>query len=125
MLSLSVYFPLLLLFQQSRKRSRSVSIENDGVDSETNDSGSVAGSSSNQVTDYFPASKLFEYQWPLGDEGAEHYMLQEQVKDFLDIRGIQRKYPGQLMSTVDGDIYGFLTMDITLLRGHFQTKLAS
>lgn len=102
-----------------------MSIENDGVDSETNDSGSVAGSSSNQVTDYFPASKLFEYQWPLGDEGAEHYMLQEQVKDFLDIRGIQRKYPGQLMSTVDGDIYGFLTMDITLLRGHFQTKLAS
>ena len=38
------------------------------------------------ATDYFPASKLFEYQWPLGDEGAEHYMLQEHVKEFFDIR---------------------------------------
>lgn len=44
--------------------------------------------------DYFPASKLFEYQWPLGEEGAEHYMLQEHVALYLDIRGIQRKYPG-------------------------------
>ncbi len=46
--------------------------------------------------DYFPASKLFEYQWPLGEESAEHYMLQEQVALFLDIRGTQRKYPGEL-----------------------------
>ena len=59
------------------------------VESETQKSGSVV------ATDYFPASKLFEYQWPLGDEGAEHYMLQEHVKEYLDIRGIQRKYPGQ------------------------------
>ena len=43
---------------------------------------------------YFPASKLLEYEWPRGAEGAEHYMLQEQVAEFLDIRGIQRKYPG-------------------------------
>ena len=45
--------------------------------------------------DYFPASRLFEYQWPLGPEGSEFYILQEQVKEFLDIRGIQRKYPGE------------------------------
>ena len=56
------------------------------------------GDAVNQLAaDYFPASKLFEYQWPLGDEGAEHYMLQEHVKEYLDIRGIQRKYPGQLV----------------------------
>ena len=64
-------------------------MESNSVESETQKSGSVV------ATDYFPASKLFEYQWPLGDEGAEHYMLQEHVKEYLDIRGIQRKYPGQ------------------------------
>lgn len=44
--------------------------------------------------EYFPATRLFEYQWPLGEEPTEHYMLQEQVAEYLDIRGIQRKYPG-------------------------------
>ena len=82
------------LIQRTRKRSRSLSVESNSVDSETHESGSVAG---NQSTDYFPASKLFEYQWPLGDESAEHYMLQEHVKEFLNIRGIQRKYPGQFL----------------------------
>lgn len=47
-----------------------------------------------QKVDYFPASKLFEYQWPLGNDAAELYILQEHVKEYLDIRGIQRKYPG-------------------------------
>ena len=42
--------------------------------------------------DYFPASRLFEYRWP--PEQAELYFLQEQVAEFLRIRGIQRKYPG-------------------------------
>ena len=50
-----------------------------------------------QRVDYFPASKLFEYQWPLGVEGADFYILQEHVVEFLDIRGLQRKYPGGLM----------------------------
>ena len=50
--------------------------------------------------DYFPAAKLFEYQWPLGSETAEFYLLQEHVKEFLDIRGIQRKYPGMHLATV-------------------------
>ena len=66
-----------------------MSVDSNSVESETQESGSAV------ATDYFPASKLFEYQWPLGDEGAEHYMLQEHVKEYLDIRGIQRKYPGQ------------------------------
>ena len=85
---MSLYFPL----QRSRKRSRSVSIESNSVESESHDSVNQA------PTDYFPASKLFEYQWPLGDEKAEHYMLQEHVKEYLDIRGIQRKYPGQWLA---------------------------
>jgi hypothetical protein len=55
------------------------SVESETIYAETQESGSVV------ATDYFPASKLFEYQWPLGDEGAEHYMLQEHVKE----------YPGQ------------------------------
>ena len=62
------------------------------VESSVLDDNSESGS--HQSHDYFPANKLFEYQWPLGDNGAEHYMLQEQVKEYLDIRGIQRKYPG-------------------------------
>ena len=44
----------------------------------------------------YTSRRLFEYQWPLGEESAEHYMLQEQVAEYLDIRGIQRKYPGAL-----------------------------
>eukprot|EP00731_Ephydatia_muelleri_P022121 Em0014g712a len=51
--------------------------------------------------DYFPAGRLFEYQWPVGDDTAEHYMLQEQVAEFLDIRGIQRKYPDLERRTLD------------------------
>ena len=30
-------------------------------------------------SDYFPASQLFEYQWPLGNTTADYFMLQEQV----------------------------------------------
>ena len=86
---INMSFNALLFSQRPRKRSRSVSIESNSVESET------GHDSVNQVTDYFPASKLFEYQWPLGEEGAEHYMLQEHVKEYLDIRGMQRKYPGQ------------------------------
>lgn len=38
---------------------------------------------------------LFEYQWVTGDSGVEWYMLQEHVAEFLDIRGLQRRYPGE------------------------------
>ena len=37
---------------------------------------------------------LSEYQWPVG-EGVEWCMLQEHVAEFLDIRGMQRRYPGE------------------------------
>ena len=41
-----------------------------------------------------PASRLFEYQWP-HEKGAEWYMLQEQVCDFLAVVSFKRKYPGE------------------------------
>ena len=52
------------------------------------------GSEKQEDREYFPATQLFEYHWPLGTDSPEHYMLQEQVAVYLDIRGIQRKYPG-------------------------------
>lgn len=55
--------------------------------------------------EYFPATRLFEYQWPLGEEPAEHYMLQEQVAEYLDIRGIQRKYPGACVCVCGASLY--------------------
>jgi hypothetical protein len=51
--------------------------------------------------DYYPASRLFEYRWPPEQERAELYFLQEQVAEFLRIRGIQRKYPDLLRRSVD------------------------
>jgi hypothetical protein len=51
--------------------------------------------------DYFPATRLFEYRWPPEQEKAELYFLQEQVAEFLQIRGIQRKYPDLLRRNVD------------------------
>lgn len=39
----------------------------------------------------FAADKLFEYPWP--PNGDEHYMLQEQVSEFLGIKSFKRKYP--------------------------------
>ena len=54
------------------------------------------GSPSTSSSSYFPASKLFEYSWPLSDPDAECFMLQEQVSEYLELRGgaFQRKYPG-------------------------------
>ena len=82
---------------QSLKRTRntrSASIDSGPNNSVPDDQASEASSEKHRRVDYFPASRLFEYQWPLGSDGAEFFILQEQVKEFLDIRGIQRKYPG-------------------------------
>ena len=82
------------------KQSRSVSVESNGNSSLLEDTISDLGQPNKkyQKVDYFPASRLFEYQWPLSNsEGIDFYILQEQVIDFLDIRGIQRKYPGKWM----------------------------
>ncbi|XP_033736165.1 PHD finger protein 10-like [Pecten maximus] len=40
----------------------------------------------------FPASKVFEYQWPK-DSSGEYYMLQEQISEFLGVKSFKRKYP--------------------------------
>ncbi|XP_060062435.1 PHD finger protein 10-like [Ylistrum balloti] len=40
----------------------------------------------------FPASKVFEYQWPK-DSSGEYYMLQEQISEFLAVKSFKRKYP--------------------------------
>lgn len=39
--------------------------------------------------------RLFEYEWPVNSNDSRWYMLQEQVAEFLDIRGMQRRYPGK------------------------------
>ena len=62
---------------------------------------------------YFPATRLFEYRWPPEQERAELYFLQEQVAEFLRIRGIQRKYPGEMMIHVCVDsVYFFLCVQL-------------
>lgn len=57
------------------------------------------GSPSSSSSSYFPASKLFEYSWPLSDPDADCFMLQEQVSEYLELRGgaFQRKYPGHFI----------------------------
>ena len=53
---------------------------------------------------YFTAIfyRLFEYEWPLNDpDSAQWYMLQEHVAEFLDVRGLQRKYPGEWIMLVE------------------------
>lgn len=42
----------------------------------------------------FPAANVFEYQWPQ-ETGAEWYMLQEQISEFLAVKSFKRKYPGE------------------------------
>uniref|UniRef100_A0A8D8XT42 PHD finger protein 10 n=1 Tax=Cacopsylla melanoneura TaxID=428564 RepID=A0A8D8XT42_9HEMI len=39
----------------------------------------------------FPVHALAEYQWPL--QGGEHFMIQEQVAAYLEIKSFKRKYP--------------------------------
>ena len=65
----------------------------------TEDTQEVCQGSPSTSNSYFPASKLFEYSWPLSDPDAEFYMLQEQVSEYLELRGgaFQRKYPGNLI----------------------------
>ena len=36
---------------------------------------------------------LLEYKWPLEGRNSEHYFLQEQVCEFLDIKSFKRRYP--------------------------------
>ena len=84
----------MLLSGKRNRNTRSASIESTG-NGQVDDQAAETSGDKHRRVDYFPASRLFEYQWPLGNDGAEFYILQEQVKEFLDIRGIQRKYPGR------------------------------
>lgn len=56
---------------------------------------SRSDSGSEDDTGYHSANLLFEYRWPAHDPYSETYMLQEQVVEYLEIRGFSRKYPGE------------------------------
>jgi len=36
---------------------------------------------------------LFEYKWPLEGRNSEHYFLQEQVTEYIQVKSFKRKYP--------------------------------
>ena len=40
------------------------------------------------------STNIFEYKWPLGNPESPTYILQEQIAEYLEIRGFSRKYPG-------------------------------
>jgi hypothetical protein len=39
------------------------------------------------------SSHIFEYRWPLDDRDSPTYILQEQIAEYLEIRGFSRRYP--------------------------------
>lgn len=36
---------------------------------------------------------LIEYQWPQNDKNAEHYMILDQVSEYLGVKSFRRRYP--------------------------------
>ena len=52
------------------------------------------GLESEEEEAYFAATQIIEYKWPPDNPEAETYMLQEQIIDYLEVRGFSRKYPG-------------------------------
>ena len=61
---------------------------------------SRSDSGSDEDTGYHNANLLFEYRWPPHDAYADTFMLQEQVVEYLEIRGFSRKYPGEWVFSV-------------------------
>ncbi|XP_046383262.1 uncharacterized protein LOC124153906 isoform X2 [Ischnura elegans] len=51
----------------------------------------------------FTAENLAEYQWPLNDKTADHYMIQEQVSEYLGVKSFKRKYPDLKRRTVEAE----------------------
>ena len=49
------------------------------------------------------SSHIFEYRWPLDDRDSPTYILQEQIAEYLEIRGFSRRYPG-LLSLARSDL---------------------
>lgn len=46
-------------------------------------------------------SQLHVYKWPQDEPGAELYVLQEQLSDFLEIKSFKRKYPEVFRRCID------------------------
>ncbi|KAG8222970.1 hypothetical protein J437_LFUL000265 [Ladona fulva] len=56
----------------------------------------------------FTAENLAEYQWPLNDKTADHYMIQEQVSEYLGVKSFKRKYPDLKRRVVEAEEKAFL-----------------
>ena len=54
------------------------------------------------------ADTLFEYKWPLEGRSSEHYFLQEQVTEYLQVKSFKRKYPDCPRRNVDAGERDFL-----------------
>ena len=54
------------------------------------------------------AETLFEYKWPPANKNAEHYFLQEQICEYLNIKSFKRKYPNMPRRPVDVQERDFL-----------------
>lgn len=54
------------------------------------------------------ADTLFEYKWPLEGRNSEHYFLQEQVTEYLQVKSFKRKYPDCPRRLVDMEERDFL-----------------
>lgn len=54
------------------------------------------------------AETLFEYRWPLEGKNSEHYFLQEQVCEYLDLKSFKRRYPQIYRRKVDTEERDFL-----------------
>ena len=46
------------------------------------------------------STNIFEYKWPLGNPESPTYILQEQIAEYLEIRGFSRRYPGNRSQSV-------------------------
>ena len=61
-----------------------------GITSNLTPNGGAEGGDA--ASDVFSAESLFEYQWPQ-EKGAEHWMLQEHVQEYLGLSSFKRKHP--------------------------------
>jgi len=57
------------------------------------DVGSTEMSNLHNPLAHVSAETLFEYKWPLDGRNSEHYFLQEQVTEYLEVKSFKRKYP--------------------------------
>ena len=89
-----------------------------GILDETSQTSNSVTKASNKTQNYemsnldlvqvITAETLFEYQWPPLKKNSEHYFIQEQVTEFLDIKSIKRKYPDLARRKIKPDERDFL-----------------